>query len=309
MAPWARSSRPGYRHTYGAFHPDGRHFATTAAGRIMVWDEKEELSVQRNVLPGQRITELDYTSDGSRIAVSELDGTVTLLDADTLRPVGTPVELLEPVSWVVARPDRRTAVVLLGGVEATGRFVVPNSGWALVDLVDGVVVRRGSLEMRYHHWLDVSSDGRFAVVAGGENGDGALSGARGKVEVIDLSTGQLAAPAREWGGNPRSQVVFSPDGTQLLSSSPNGLVAVWDAATGIPTATLAVPGSSQLTGGFLPDGRTARVLDWGTGLAYDWDMSTDSAVEFACHAVGRDLTHEEWTEHFGDLPFRTTCPQ
>lgn len=302
-------ARRGYRHTYGAFHPDGRHFATTAGGRVMVWDEKEELSVQRNALPGQRITELDYTSDGTRIAVSELDGTVTMLDAATLRPVGTPVELLQPVSWVVARPDRRTAVVLLGGVEATGRFVVPNSGWALVDLVDGVVVRRGSLEMRYHHWLDVSPDGRFAVVAGGENGDGALSGAQGKVEVIDLSTGRVVAPAREWGGNPRSQVVFSPDGTQLLSSSPNGLVALWDVATGTPTATLDVPESSQLTGAFSADGRTARLMDWGTGIAYDWDLSRTSAVEFACKAVGRDITPEEWTEHFGDLPFRATCPQ
>ena len=302
-------ARPGYRHTYGAFHPDGRHFATTAGGRIMVWDEEGEPSVQRNALPGQRITELDYTSDGSRIAVSELDGTVTLLDAGTLRPMGRPVELLEPVSWVVARPDRRTAVVLLGGVEATGRFVVPHSGWALVDLVDGVVIRRGSLEMRYHHWLDVSPDGRLAVVAGGENGDGALSGARGTVEVIDLSTGRLVAPAREWGGNPRSQVVFSPDASMLLSSSPNGVVSVWDAATVTPTATLGVPASSSLTGAFLPDGRTARLMDWSTGLAYDWDLSRTSAVEFACHAVGRDLTREEWTEHFGALPYRTTCPQ
>ena len=63
-------ARPGYRHTYGAFHPDGKHFATTAAGRIMMWDEDEKLSLERNVLPGQRITELDYTSDGSRIAAS-----------------------------------------------------------------------------------------------------------------------------------------------------------------------------------------------------------------------------------------------
>ncbi len=187
--------------------------------------------------------------------------------------------------------------------------MVPHSGWALVDLVDGVVIRRGSLEMRYHHWLDVSPDGRLAVVAGGENGDGALSGARGTVEVIDLSTGRLVAPAREWGGNPRSQVVFSPDASMLLSSSPNGVVSVWDAATVTPTATLGVPASSSLTGAFLPDGRTARLMDWSTGLAYDWDLSRTSAVEFACHAVGRDLTREEWTEHFGDLPYRTTCPQ
>jgi hypothetical protein len=95
----------------------------------------------------------------------------------------------------------------------------------------------------------------------------------------------------------------------LLTSSPNGVVAVWDAATVTPTATLVVPESSQLTGAFLRDGRTARILDWGTGRAYDWDLSSDSAVEFACRAVGRDLTREEWTEHFGDLPFRATCPQ
>jgi DNA-binding SARP family transcriptional activator/WD40 repeat protein len=299
----------GYRHTYGAFHPDGRHFATTSDDEIRVWDADGEPTGQRTVLPGQRITEIDYTADGSRIAVSGLDGTVTMLDGTTLERVGTPVELGEPVSWVVARPDRRTAVVLLGGVEATGRFVVPNSGWAVVDLVDGVVVERGELEMRYHQWLDVSPDGRYAAVGGGDNGDGALSGARGKVEVIDLTTGRGVAPAREWAGDQRSQVVFSPDGTQLLTSSPNGLVAVWDAATVTPTATLVVPASSALTGAFLRDGRTARVLDWGTGMAYDWDLSRESAVEFACRAVGRDLTRGEWAEHFGDLPFRETCPQ
>jgi DNA-binding SARP family transcriptional activator/WD40 repeat protein len=164
--------RPGYRHTYGAFHPDGRHFATTTDGRVTVWDTDGTPTVRRDVAPGRRITELDYTPDGSRIAVTELEGTATLLDAETLRPVGTHVTLDEPVTWVVARPDLRTAVVLLGGTDPDGRFVTPNRGWALVDLVDGTVVRRGELEMRYHHWLDVSPDGRLAAVGGGEHGDG-----------------------------------------------------------------------------------------------------------------------------------------
>ena len=301
--------RPGYRHSYGAFHPDSRHFATTSDGRIFVWDQDGKPTLRRNVAPGQRITELDYTPDGSRLAVSELDGTVTLLDADTLRSVGTPVELGQSVSWVVARPDRRTAVVLLGDIEDTGRYIVPNRGWAVVDLVDGVVVRRGSLTMRYAHWLDVSPDGTRAVVGGGEHGEGAFSGARGNVEVIELSTGEPVAPPGEWDGNPRSQVIFSPDGRQLLTSSPNGLVAVWDADTVTRSTTLAVPGSSLLSSAFLPDGRTVRILDWTTGRAHDWDLSGDSGVDFACRAVGRDLTREEWAEHFGDLPFRETCPQ
>ena len=155
----------------------------------------------------------------------------------------------------------------------------------------------------------MSPDGARAVVGGGEYGDGAQAGDRANVEVIDLSTGRLVAPAREWGGNPRSQVIFSPDGTRLLSSSPNGLVAVWDAGTVTPTSTIALPLAVAASGAFLPDGRTARFLDWFTGMAYDWDLSTDSAVEFACRAVGRDLTREEWTENFGDLPYRETCPQ
>lgn len=301
--------RPGYRHTYGAFHPDGRHFATTTDGRITVWDTDGRPALRRDVAPGRRITELDYTPDGSRVAVTELEGTVTLLDADTLRPVGTPVALDKPVTWVVARPDLRTAVVLLGGADPDGRFVTPNLGWALVDLVDGTVVRRGELEMRYHHWLDVSPDGRFAVVGGGEHGDGAFSGARGSVEVIDLSTGRLVAPPGRWDGTPRSQVTFSRDGRQLVSSSPTGLVAVWDAATATPTATLVVPGSSKLSAAFRPDGLSVRIFDWEKGAAYDWDLSSSSAVDFACRAVGRDLTREEWAEHFGDLAFRETCPQ
>ena len=299
----------GFRHTYGAFHPDGQHFATAAGPRVEVWDGEGQPTGQQAVFPSGQITELDYTPDGSRLAVAELDGTITLLDGDSLERVGTPVEMGEPVSWVVARPDGRTAVVLLVGVAASGNFVLPSRGWALVDLVDGVVVRRGTLEMRYGHWLDVSPDGARAVVGGGEYGDGAQAGDRANVEVIDLSTGRLVAPAREWGGNPRSQVIFSPDGTRLLSSSPNGLVAVWDAGTVTPTSTIALPLAVAASGAFLPDGRTARFLDWFTGTAYDWDLSTDSAVEFACRAVGRDLTREEWTENFGDLPYRETCPQ
>ena len=290
----------GFRHTYGAFHPDGQHFATAAGTRVEVWDGAGKPTGRQTVFPSGKLTELDYTPDGSRLAVAELDGTITLLDGDSLERVGTPVAMEQPVSWVVARPDGRTAVVLLGGVFGLRQLRVPEPRlrpW--LDLVDGVVVRRGTLEMRYGHWLDVSPTARAPCVGGGgSTGTAPTAGDRANVEVIDLSTGRLVAPAREWGGNPRSQVIFSPDGTRLLSSSPNGLVAVWDAGTVTPTSTIALPLAVAASGAFLPDGRTARFLDWFTGMAYDWDLSTDSAVEFSLprgrsrpHAggVGREL--------------------
>lgn len=300
----------GYRHTYGAFHPHGQHFVTANDRTIRVWSSGENPSTtQRTRMPGL-ITELDYTWDGRRLAVAELEGRLTMLDGETLRPLGTPVELGERVSWIVARPDGRTAVVLLGGVEPTDTFVPPSQGWALVDLASGRVVRRGPLQMPYAFWLAVSPDGGFAAVSGGDNGDGAdKSGARGKVEVIDLSTGRPLGPAREWAGNPRSQLVYSADGSRLLASSPNGLVAVWDADSVVPTATLAVPEASALTAAFLANGRSARILDWDTGTAYDWDLSMQDAIEFACRAVGRGFTRDEWRQHFGDLAFQETCAQ
>ena len=83
----------GFRHTYGAFHPDGQHFATAAGTRVEVWDGAGEPTGQQAVFPSGKLTELDYTPDGSRLAVAELDGTITLLDGDSLERVGTPVAM------------------------------------------------------------------------------------------------------------------------------------------------------------------------------------------------------------------------
>lgn len=42
---------------------------------------------------------------------------------------------------------------------------------------------------------------------------------------------------------------------------------------------------------------------------YEWDPSARRALEFACRAAGRDLTEEEWAEHFPGQPLRSVCPQ
>ena len=130
---------------YGAFHPDGRHFATAAGPGSRCGTATASRPASRRCSPPRQITELDYTPDGSRLAVAELDGTITLLDGDSLERVGTPVEMGEPVSWVVARPDGRTAVVLLGGVGRLRQLRAPEPAagrWSTWST--GSCVRRGS---------------------------------------------------------------------------------------------------------------------------------------------------------------------
>ncbi len=300
----------GYRHTYGAFHPDGDHFVTAAGPDVRVWDaETGRPTGLRARFAGGRITELDYTPDAGRLAVSEMSGTVTMLDATTFRRIGTPVELGEPVSWVVARPDGRTAVVLTGGVEPSGTWTLPTTGWALVDLERGSIVRRGRLHMTHGFWLAVSPDGHRAVVGGGDQADSSgSSSAKGMIEVIDLESGQPLREPQPWAGSARAQVSFSPDATRFLTTSPNGTVALWDATTVLPLATLVVPEATTLTGAFRPDGRSARLMDWSDGSAYTWELDLDHAVEFACQAAGRNFTQEEWRTHFGSRPYVRLCP-
>ena len=44
-----------------------------------------------------------------------------------------------------------------------------------------------------------------------------------------------------------------------------------------------------------------------SGRVYEWDVSAKAAVDYACRVAGRDLTHQEWTDAFGDVPYRSVC--
>ena len=81
----------GYRHTYGAFHPDGDHFVTAAGADVPRLGRRDRRAHgQRAHFPSGKVTEIDYTEDGGRLVVSELDGTVTMLEAASMRRARDP---------------------------------------------------------------------------------------------------------------------------------------------------------------------------------------------------------------------------
>ena len=297
----------GYRHTVGAWHPDGRHYATAVGSEVRVWDIDDATTTGLAQVESARVTEIGFSPDGSRLAVSEMSGRVRMLDGRTLTPVGRPVEVGEPVAWVATAPDDRTAVVLTGGPGESMFWVQPTTGWALVDLESGRVVRRGRLHMASGRWLDLSPDGRFAVVGGGSNPDeGLITGADGAVEVIDLRTGESHRTAATTATV--QLVAYSPDGQRLLTTGHDGAVTLWDADGLIPLQAIRTEDSATVMAEFLPNGRDARLLDFSSGVAVTWNHDEQSAVDFACQAVGRDMTADEWHTWFGDRPQPRLCP-
>jgi WD40 repeat protein len=307
-----------YRHTYGAFHPSRPLFATATGRLIRLWDIPSGRATGPAQLirggdaestPGSWITELDWTPDARYLAVSTLAGLVSLHNGRTLEQTGRPVDLREPVSFVVARPDGHTAVVITGSLEPDGSpVVVPGTGWALVDFNEGRVLRQGELDFPFLTWLAVSPDGRIAAVAGGDVADTTgNAGATGSLQLIDLTTGEPIGAPRSWEGGVRSQVAFSPEGTQLLTSSAGGIAVLWEVPTLDPIARIRVPDASNVSGAFEPDGQAVRLLDWSTGKVVVWELDFDKAVDFACRVAGRDFTSDEWREQFGDERYREAC--
>ncbi|GAA2149976.1 hypothetical protein GCM10009844_30330 [Nocardioides koreensis] len=304
VVPWGE----GFRHTLGTWHPDGIHYATAVGDRLRVWDVRSARRVDGARLPSRRVTEIDYTPDGSRLAVAELSGRVSMLATSTWEPVGRPVEVGEPVSWVQVAPDDRTAVVLTGGPSGNDLWIDAASGWAVLDLEQGRVVRRGDLGFADTSWLGLSPDGRYAAITGGSPAERLdPTGTDGRLAVIDLRTGRLVRTPVVAHAGAAWQLDYSPDGSRIVTAGLDGTVALWDAEAGTLLSRVEIEGRPFVGVAFLPDGRSARAVEWGTGRTWIWDLSARSALYYACRAAGRELTLEEWREHFGDRPYERVC--
>jgi WD40 repeat protein len=291
--PLPRGSGYGRRET-ASWDPRGVHFAVATEGEIRVWDARTGTLTAHGRPVGRSITAIDFSADGSRLAVGELSGKVTLLDATDLTVVGRPVQLDESVRDVAAGPDNHTAVAVIG-YENRSRFWAGSSHrWAQVDLDAGSVLQSGDLSLNADV-IDLSPDGRHVAIGG----DGALL-------VLGLESGR---PVRK--ANPAHEALvamtYSPDGKQILTSGDDASNALWDGRTGELLARVVTP---QLVteAGFGRHPWSVLVAPLFGGSVYEWDSRPRRAIDFACRVAGRDFTEQEWAQEFGARPYRPTCP-
>lgn len=214
----------------------------------------------------------------------------------TLRPVSKPVQVGGPIAWLSASPDNRSAFLVIGGRSVSDRLAVPSDRWALVDLVAGRVVRRGTFPMSLPSIVAFAPDGT-RVAVGSEKGD---------VLIVDPATGENLATPRIVHQGWVNGIAFSPDSSLLVSSGFDGGVALFDGKTAALLGTIMTPNQQLVTADFLPDGHTVAIAAYDDGV-YHWDTRLAHTIELACRMAGRQLTTDEWRENFGDRPYRKTC--
>jgi len=283
---------------WGVWDPHGSRYALPTGDQVTVWDAPTGDVVVQGRPAGSDVTGIDYSTDGSRLAIADVSGAVVMVDPATLEPIGAPVRLEDVPCAVSLGPDNRTAFVATGVPKsAWGFWRIPCSDWALVDLESGSLLDTGTTGPE----ADIS---RIDFSPGGDRV--AVDGSGGFV-ILDLETGQPVRPPVAVHDDIVLSLLYSPDGSRILTSGADASAALWDAETGRLIARVVTPPLFSVSQ-FLADGRSVLVADEYEGAVYRWDARPDYAVEFACRLAGRDLTKAEWAEQFGDRTFQETCP-
>ncbi len=289
---------PGSIGLQGVWDPHGSRYALPTGNQVTVRDARTgDLIAQGRPAVGD-VTGIDYSTDGSRLAVADVSGGVVMVDPTTLEPLGAKVRLEGAPCAVALGPDNRTAFVATGPPESAWEFWrVACPDWALVDLESGSVLDHGTMDRE-------RGIGRLDYSPAGDRV--ALDTTGGLVE-LDLETGRPVRPPVAVHDRTVLSIVYSPDGKRILTSAADASAALWDTETGRLIARVVTPPLFAVSQ-FLADGQSVLIADEFEGAVYRWDTSPDYALEFACRLAGRDLTEGEWAEQFGDRPFQETCP-
>jgi WD40 repeat protein/DNA-binding SARP family transcriptional activator/energy-coupling factor transporter ATP-binding protein EcfA2 len=276
----------------------GDRFATVGDGYVKVWDPMTAAVVEEARLPGEFVG-VTFSADDTRMVIVDTGGRVTVLDGESLEPLGNAVRVGSGGAYVFPGPDGQTGLRLTRGYVNVLHpvFDDPGRGWVLADLETGRVVSEGQVDFDTA-WLARSPDGHHA----------AIGGTNGEVVVVDLVSGEALRPpvvghsAMVW------TMTYSPDGSRIVTTAFDGSASLWDGATGELLGTVLLPERVVAEAEFASDGHTV-VIATGYGSVYLWDPSVSHARLFACKLAGRDFTRIEWEEAFGDRPYQETCPQ
>ena len=243
------------------FTGDGKQLVSSSYdGTVRLWDATDDGSVGDRPLgldPDPVPRSVALAPDSHRMVAGFRDGTMSVFETDTGRPIGRPMlGHVGRVTVAAFSPDGR--VIASGGDDGTVRFWNALSGAAV-----GVPTAHGAKISD----LVFSPDGKRVASASDD----------GAVQFWDPETGVPMAPPTARHRGSVSAMAFGPDGHRLATGGEDGRVQVWDADTAAPQGDPLVGHERMIYRvAFANDGRA--VVSLSSDSLRRWDATTGTAL-------------------------------
>lgn len=259
-----------------AFSPDVRQIAGGFTnGNIQLWNS-ETYEVERELMGhDSAVLTLAFRPDGETLASGSHDGTVRIWSCTAAEPLASLPDHPGMTAAAFSPDGRQLAIAPQGGggIELWN----PHAAERLHSLAcaEGLVAH-----------IAYSPDGSLVAAAF------KTSAQAGEVRIWKTDTGELISKLGEIGRG-AERLAFSPDGSRLLTTSGDAVVAVWNPQTGQKLMSVA----SDYQGAFVDTGavfgldgtrvayRMAHLLDAATG---DIAVKLKPQGHMTCLAASRD---------------------
>ena len=260
-----------------AYSPDGATLAIGGEGYVRLVDAQTRERLAEATIGHRSASRMAFTEDGARLAVLEAEGggdagsaRIMIRSAATLRPIGSRIK---PAGFVGR---------YIGQSWTDNNFALTPDGDALVTASSGELAWWDLAGHRKSQTFEIPPG--YRALALSPDGRTAAIGLDRGIRLIDLRTGAVQE-AKGSGAAGTNQLLFSPDGRTLVSTSFDGTVTLWDARSATARETLSGHSASVQQPVFSPDAKTLYTASFD-GTAIAWDLGGD-------RGLGRAFTFTE----------------
>lgn len=175
---------------------------------------------------------------------------------------------------------------------------------------DGKVVRWNIDNGEAKVLVDDNNNSIYALTMNSTGSKMAIGDKNGNVLIVDPSTGRRLSVLKAHSARVLD-ISFSPDNTQLATSSFDGTIKIWNARNLSENPVVITAHESWVFAiAFSNDGKTLVSSSEKGNLIYYWPTRTSEMADQICGLISRNMTQQEWNTYVGyDIPYQKTCSE